>query len=134
MTETPAETRTTANNHQQTAVVVTATNNVAPAAQPVHKPLTVVNSKPLAVGVVSPIAAEPQTTQGDTVPAVLQTNSSSSSDNVGPAAALAAAATVAVVADTANDAAEAEEQDDEYVSGKEIEILVDYNEYFDCFL
>lgn len=128
MTETPAETRTTANNHQQSAVVVTATNNVA---QPVHKPLTVVNSKPLSVGVVSPIAAEPQTTQGDTVPAVLQTHSSSSSDNVTPAAALA---TVAVVADAANDSAEAEEQDDEYVSGKDIHILMDYNEYIDCFL
>lgn len=111
MTETPAETRTTANNH---TVVVTATNNVA---QPVHKPaVTVVNSKPLAVGVVTPIAAVSQTAQGDTAPAVLQTNSSSSSnDKAGAAAATAvAAATVAAVAD---DAAEADEQEDEYVSG-----------------
>lgn len=112
MTETPAETRTIANNH---TVVVTATsnNNVAPtAAQPIHKPLVVVNSKPpLAVGVVTPIAVESQTNaQGDTTtPAVLQTNNNnnSNSDNVGTAA------TVAAVAD---DAADADEQEDEYVS------------------
>lgn len=111
MTETPAETRTIANNH---TVVVTATsnNNVAPtAAQPIHKPLVVVNSKPsVAVGVVTPIAVESQTNaQGDTTtPAVLQTNNNNNnSDNVGTAA------TVAAVAD---DAAEADEQEDEYVS------------------
>lgn len=112
MTETPAETRTIANNH---TVVVTASsnNNVTPTAavQPIHKPLTVVNSKPpLAVGVVTPIAVESQTNaQGDTTtPAVLQTNNNNNSDNVGTAA------TVAAVAD---DAAEADEQEDEYVSG-----------------
>jgi len=95
VTETPSETHTIANNHQQ--VVVTSTNNSA-AAQPVQKPATVVNSKPVAVGIVSPTAtAQPQTTQGEstTTAAVIENTT----------------ATVAAVADEV-----ADEQEDEYVS------------------
>jgi len=97
VTETPSETHTIANNHQQ--VVVTSTNNSA-AAQPVQNPATVVNSKPVAVGIVSPTptaTAHPQTTQGEstTTAAVIENTT----------------ATVAAVADEVTD-----EQEDEYVS------------------
>ncbi|XP_060648492.1 protein lap4 isoform X13 [Drosophila nasuta] len=72
VTETPTETRTQANNHQQ--VAVTTTNNTS-AAQQVQKPSAVVNSsKPVAVGIVSPTptpttVAQPQSTQGDSTTA-----------------------------------------------------------------
>lgn len=101
MTETPVEPRTVVNNQQQ--VAVTATNSTT-AAQPVQKPAAVVvNSKPAAVGVISPtqtvtIAAAPPTTQGDSGSAKARTNAGSDM----------AAATVADVAD--------DEDKDEYVS------------------
>lgn len=96
MTETPAEARTVVNSHQQ--IVVTATNS-ATAAQPVHKPTAVVNSKPVTIGAITPTptAAAPQTAQGAPAAATARTNS----DNT--------TATVAQAADAA-------EQEDEYVS------------------
>ncbi|XP_034485018.1 protein lap4 isoform X16 [Drosophila innubila] len=110
VTETAAETRTIANNHQQ--VVVTSTNNSA-AAQPVQKPATVVNSKPVAVGIVSPTPtptataiAQPQTTQGEstTTAAVIENTT----------------ATVAAVADDV-----ADEQEDEYEPDRRVGFQVE---------
>lgn len=103
VTETPAETHTLANNHQH--VVVTSTNNAA-TAQTVQKPAAVVNSKPVAVSIVSPTptptatittTAQPQTTQGESTPS-----------------AAAIENTTATVAAAADDIAD--EQEDEYVS------------------
>ncbi|XP_064550642.1 protein lap4 isoform X6 [Drosophila montana] len=105
VTETPAEARTVANSHQQ--IVVTATNS-ATTAQPVQKPATVVNSKPVTVGVITPTptAAAPQTAQGASAAATARTNS----DNT--------TATVAQAADAA-------EQEDEYETDRRVGFQVE---------
>ncbi|XP_043863387.1 protein lap4 isoform X12 [Drosophila mojavensis] len=110
VTETPVEPRTVVNNQQQ--VAVTATNSTT-AAQPVQKPAAVVvNSKPAAVGVISPtqtvtIAAAPPTTQGDSGSAKARTNAGSDM----------AAATVADVAD--------DEDKDEYETDRRVGFQVE---------
>ncbi|KAH8359318.1 hypothetical protein KR093_005743 [Drosophila rubida] len=105
VTETPAETRTQANNHQH--VVVTTTNN-SNAAQPVHKPAAVVNSKPVTVGIVSPTptptaAAQSQSAQGDS-------GAAAAGDNT----------TATVAADE-----DADEQEDEYEPDRRVGFQVE---------
>ncbi|XP_032295233.1 protein lap4 isoform X4 [Drosophila virilis] len=109
VTETPAEARTLANSHQQ--IVVTATNS-ATAAQPVHKPAAVVNSKPVTVGAITPTptAAAPQTVQGAPAAAAAAATARTNSDNT--------TATVAQAADAA-------EQEDEYETDRRVGFQVE---------